>query len=168
MPRFLTRAFGVIALIAATGVRAAAPDAGELQQEVAALRQMVLELQERVAHLEAGAPAPPDSIVQSAVAAVPAAAPDSSPAVVPAPAGSNGAHPGYISEEAVLKVNWSKVSKDMDQTAVIALLGSPSKVAKINGRTVWYYYYPGAGGGSVFFTDAGRVSSRQSPFGLGW
>jgi outer membrane protein assembly factor BamE (lipoprotein component of BamABCDE complex) len=56
----------------------------------------------------------------------------------------------------------------MDQNAVIALLGDPSSRSTLDGRTVWYYIYPGTGRGSVFFTDAGRVSSRQSPFGLGW
>jgi len=48
------------------------------------------------------------------------------------------------------------------------LLGAPSKKFILDGRRGWYYYYPGTGGGSVFFSDAGRVSSRQSPFGLGW
>jgi hypothetical protein len=37
----------------------------------------------------------------------------------------------------------------------------------IDGRTAWYYVYPATGTGSVFFTDSGRVSSRQSPFGWG-
>ena len=56
----------------------------------------------------------------------------------------------------------------MGESEVTALLGPPSKKFTLDGRTVWYYYYPATGNGSVFFTDSGRVSSRQSPFGWGW
>ena len=56
----------------------------------------------------------------------------------------------------------------MDQGEITRLLGAPSKKFVLDGRNVWYYYYPGTGRGSVFFTDAGRVSSSKSPFGWGW
>jgi outer membrane protein assembly factor BamE (lipoprotein component of BamABCDE complex) len=76
-----------------------------------------------------------------------------------------GAGVPYVSPEAVLSANWSKIRADMDESEVTNLLGPPSTKFKLGGRTVWYYYYPATGRGSVFFTDAGRVSSRQSPFG---
>ena len=75
---------------------------------------------------------------------------------------------GYVTPEAALKASWRQIRRDMAQSEVVALLGEPSKKFVLNGRRGWYYYYPGTGSGSVFFTDEGRVSSRQSPFGLGW
>ncbi|MGA8004820.1 MAG: hypothetical protein WCA17_01855, partial [Burkholderiales bacterium] len=94
------------------------------------------------------------------------------PAVAPAaaPAAASAATPaaGYVSPEAALRGTWAKIKPDMAEAEVVALLGAPSKKFTLDGRRGWYYYYPGTGAGSVFFTDAGRVSSRQSPFGMGW
>jgi hypothetical protein len=120
----------------------AARAADGLEQQVKALSEAVRVLQQRVDRLEGGH--------------APAAAPSPAPRA------------GEVTPEARLRMNWEKVGKDMDQGEVTRLLGAPSKKSTIDGRTVWYYAYPGTGGGSVFFTDAGRVSSRQSPFGWGW
>jgi len=155
-----------IALVAVGGAiggtsARAAQDEGSLQQQVAALQQMVLDLQSRLAELERAAAS------HNALAAPETAAPAAPEAAAPA-AQVEPVAAGHLSEEARLKLNWSKVSREMDQNDVIGLLGAPSKQTTLDGRTVWYYYYPGAGAGSVFFTDAGRVSSRQSPFGFGW
>jgi hypothetical protein len=86
---------------------------------------------------------------------------------VPPPAAS-GAGPGYVSPEAVLKQRWSSIKPAITNARVTELLGEPTTRFKLDGRDVWYYYYPGQGGGSVFFTDEGKVSSSQSPFGWGW
>ncbi|HXZ48018.1 MAG TPA: hypothetical protein VEG27_03305 [Usitatibacter sp.] len=118
-------------------------------------------------NLSAGPPA-------AATATAPPAAP-SPPAMPAAPVAATtpraaplGTDTGYASPEAALRASWSEIGAGMDDGQVTKLLGPPSKKLTLDGRTVWYYYYPAIGNGSVFFTDAGRVSSRQSPFGLGW
>jgi hypothetical protein len=144
-----------LALAGAPAVRAADPDIAALEQEVKALKEVVLDLQKRLGKLESR---------QSPAAH---AGPGTPPAA-PLAADPLGANPGYISPEAALRANWSKIAQEMDQAEVMRLLGTPSKKFVLDGRTVWYYYYPATGSGSVFFTDAGKVSSRQSPFGWGW
>ena len=136
-----------LALASAPAASAAEPDAAALRDQVQALREMVLDLQKRMSQLEGRAPAA-------------AAAPDAAASAVP--------RAGYGSPEAALRANWSKVNQNMDRDEVTNLLGAPSKKFALDGRTVWDYYYPATGGGSVFFGDAGRVSSSQSPFGWGW
>ncbi len=177
-------ALGAVVLIVSAQARAAQSDDAVLRQEVTALREMVLALQTRVTQLEALAgdasrAVPPEPkaaaadtapIVRQtpAVAVAPPAATMDATAADATVAPPVGASPAYISPEAALRANWSKVARGMQQDEIVALIGAPSQKATLDGRTVWYYYYPGAGAGSVFFTDAGRVSSRQSPFGLGW
>ena len=134
----------------------AAGDAS-LEQQVKALSEMVHALQQRVDRLEGRTPA---------AASAPATAPAAAAVPAAAPAASPGA--GYVSPEAALRSSWARLKRDMTEGEVAQLLGAPSKKFTLDGRRAWYYYYPGTGGGSVFFTDAGRVSSRQSPFGWGW
>jgi hypothetical protein len=135
--------------LAAPAARAAGDR--DLEQQVKALTEQVRELQQRVDRLEG-----------RKTSAAPAATPAPAPASVLAPT------TGYVSPEAALKNTWARIKPDMAEAEVVALLGEPSKKFDLDGRRGWYYYYPGTGAGSVFFTDAGRVSSRQSPFGLGW
>ncbi len=162
------------ALIATAQASAAEPDPSTLQQEVQTLEGMVLELQLRVSQLEAHAadsPQPATTAPQATPAAVqvaPVAATVPNAAQMEAPAPVVPAGSSYMSPEAALKSNWSNVMEGVDQEEVTRLLGAPSMKTTLDGRTVWYYTYPGTGRGSVFFTDAGKVSSRQSPFGLGW
>jgi hypothetical protein len=140
----------VISLVLAMPAARAAGDAS-LEQQVKALSEQVHELQQRVDRLE------------GRTASV-------SPAATPAPAPASAAAPGvgYVTPEAALRGTWAKIKADMAEAEVVALLGAPSKKFTLDGRRGWYYYYPGTGAGSVFFTDEGRVSSRQSPFGMGW
>ena len=148
------------ALAGASVARAEEPDVAALQQQVRQLRQTVLELQKRVDRLEGrGAPA---------AQAAPVAAPRAAQTAVPRAAQTPAPGAGYVTPEAALKATWHRIRPDMAQSEVVALLGEPSKKFVLDGRRGWYYYYPGTGGGSVFFTEEGRVSSRQSPFGLGW
>ena len=55
----------------------------------------------------------------------------------------------------------------MSQAEIADVLGQPSKETRIDGKLVWYYYYPGIGGASVFFKSNGQVSSYQAP-NVGW
>jgi hypothetical protein len=167
---------------------------GALKDAVRDLAQTVRELEHRVTVLEGRAPGstsaalpkPPDLEAAPAVpsaAAVPMVAPRSPQTAAPVPqaasaeplaatappAASIGTGSPYVSPEALLRANWSKVRADMEETEVTNLLGPPSTKFRLGARTVWYYYYPATGRGSVFFTDAGRVTSLQSPFGwLPW
>ena len=109
-----------------------------LEQQVKALSEQVRELQQRVDRLEG----------RTSSAAPPPA--------------------GFVSPEAALRGTWARVKPGMAEAEVASLLGAPSKKFVLDGRRGWYYSYPGTGAGSVFFTDQGRVSSRQSPFGMGW
>lgn len=148
----------LVSLALAAPVAQAAGDAS-LEQQVKALTEQVHALQQRVDRLEGrshvAAPAP----AAAPAAAAPAAAPAAASAAPPA---------GYVTPEAALKGTWARIKPDMAEAEVGALLGAPSKKFVLDGRRGWYYYYPGTGAGSVFFTDEGRVSSRQSPFGMGW
>ena len=139
------------ALAGVPAASAAEQDMATLRQQVKALNGMVLDLQRRVGRLESGAhPASQASRIEPAVAA-------------PVAPGA-----GQVSPEAALRLSWAKVEPDMAEDEIMRLLGAPSKKLTLDGRTVWYYDYPATGSGSIFFTDAGRVSSRQSPFGWGW
>jgi 2',3'-cyclic-nucleotide 2'-phosphodiesterase (5'-nucleotidase family) len=172
-PRPFALATAAWVLIAASPVRADdAADTAALQKEIRALQATVQALAQRVAELEARtndssphiAAAPNTQAITGTAAEV--AAQKTEQAAAPAPVVPAGA--AYMSPEAALRSNWSQVTQGMDQAAVTQLLGAPSLKTTLDGRTVWYYAYPGTGRGSVFFTDAGKVSSRQSPFGLGW
>lgn len=181
-----------LALASAPVARAAEHDDATLQGDVEALTKMVHDLQRRVSALEAHAPVPvqgpraakaapnaiqpaPQSTQATAPPAPQAAQAAAQPAAVmpsraaPITAAQPGANPGYLSPEATLKASWNQIEKGMDQVAIKTLLGTPSTTFLLDGRLVWYYYYPGTGRGSVFFTDAGQVSSYQSPLpGFGW
>jgi hypothetical protein len=111
-----------------------------------------------------GLPAPTPGAATATLPEMAAAVPQPAPTVPQA--APIGGSTEYVSPEAFLRTNWSKIKAGLDEGEVASLLGQPSKKFTLDGRTVWYYYYPGTGSGSVFFSDAGRVTSRQSPFGF--
>ena len=124
-------------------------EASSLQKEVEELRREVKSLQEQVNTLKTEpSPAPP---------------PQAEPAPV---AGAAPAQPSTNSIVA-LRESWRQVDKGMTQAQISGLLGPPTKEIRIDGKLVWYYYYAGIGGSSVFFNGDGRVSSRQRPT-IGW
>ncbi|MGE5129294.1 MAG: hypothetical protein ACM3IK_06675 [Sphingomonadaceae bacterium] len=169
-PPFVVPVLCAWALLGSTPAAAEDSDVAALRRQVNALEQQVRELKARMDQFDGGAPAAapqPAPAAPAAAVAVPQAAPAVA-APAPAPAAASAAGPGYVSPEAVLKQRWSSVKPSMDDDHVVALLGQPTTKFKLDGRNVWYYYYPGQGGGSVFFTDEGKVSSSQSPFGWGW
>lgn len=144
-----------------------------LREQVDALRNIVVQLQAQVNRLATIAAGPAPAAVQppassSTVPPVPAAAQSPvTPTVAPVAAPVPVLQAGQVSPEAALKDRWSQVRPSLRQDDVTRLLGTPSSKFTIDGRHVWYYVYPGIGRGSVFFTDAGRVSSLHSPFGFG-
>jgi hypothetical protein len=125
------------------------PDVAALRRQVNALEQQLREVQAQLSRLES---APPAATPERPPAPVAAA----TPAITDA---------GYISPQATLQQNWSNIKPAMADSKVAELLGEPTKRFKLDGRDVWYYYYPGTGAGSVFFTGEGRVTSSKSPFG---
>ena len=158
--------------------RAADPDVASLQRQIVELREIVRGLQARVDRLESHpiAAKKPESGLPLAVSptasqvTAQAASQDASNAALPAApiaALQLGANPLAASPQDQLRANWSKIEPGIDADQVSRLLGEPTKKIRLDGRNAWYYSYPSLGNGSVFFTDAGRVSSRQSPFGWG-
>lgn len=125
------------------------PDVAALRRQVNALEQQLREVQAQLLRLES-APSP------ATAERPPAPISEQTPATIDA---------GRISPEATLQQSWSNIKPAMADSKVAELLGEPTKKFKLDGRDVWYYYYPGTGGGSVFFTDEGRVTSSKSPFG---
>ena len=153
--------------LGAAPARAGTSGEAALREQVDALRTLVVQLQEQVNRLAAIVAAQPP-VSASVAAPVPAAKQSPvTPAAAPAAAPAAVLQAGQISPEAALKDRWSQVRPALGQGDVARLLGTPSSKFTLDGRRVWYYVYPGIGRGSVFFTDEGRVSSLQSPFGWG-
>jgi hypothetical protein len=157
--RDLSRAVGAVMMLSllcpVPQVHAQDADASSLQKEVEELRREVKSLQEQVKTLKTEpSPAPP-----SAEPAQAQPAPNTAPALATAkpPADSIVA----------LRESWSQVKKGMTEAQITSLLGPPTKEITIDGKRVWYYYYAGIGGASVFFNGDGRVSSNQRPT-IGW
>lgn len=159
-----------VALTGIPAARAAEGDDATLRKDVKTLIEMVQDLQRRVSALEAhdARPAPNATVAPSVARSAPSAA-QAAPQAAPIAAARPGTNLDYVSPEALLKERWNQIDSGMDEAAIKALIGAASTTFVLDGRLVWYYYYPGTGRGSVFFTDAGRVSSYQSPFpGFGW
>jgi len=116
---------------------------------------------------------------QPAATAAPQAAPQTQPAATAAPPATRPSQPAAAAEPtpanskptadwiATLRENWHQVDRGMTKAQISELLGAPTKELRINEKLVWYYYYRGIGGASVFFNSDGRVSSNQPPT-LGW
>ncbi len=178
-PRWSRTALASLMLLGMAGLptaRAADSDVANLEREVAALKDVVLRLQARVDRLEGHPPTAEQSASGMPRSAPPASSEVISPAVslaapkvslpaTPIAALQPGAEPLAASPQAQLRATWSKIEPGIDADEVSRLLGSPTRKLRLDGRNAWYYSYPTLGNGSVFFTDAGRVSSHQSPFG---
>jgi len=163
--RWVVPVLSAWALLGSAPAAAEDPEIAALRRQVNALEQQVRDLQARMQKVEGGGAgaAAAEAAPQPTAVLQPAAAPP--PAVAPAPVAAGA---GYVSPEAALRQRWSSIKPTMADAQVADVLGQPSTKFKLDGRNVWYYYYPGTGGGSVFFTDEGKVSSSQSPFGWGW
>ena len=126
-----------------------------LQKEVDQLRQEVQSLKEQVKSLQETPPAATPPQTQPAVKQPAPNQVEPTPAKPPA---------GSIT---ALRESWSHVEKGMTKAQIEDVLGPPTNELTINGKLVWYYYYTGIGGSSVFFNGNGRVSSHQRPT-VGW
>lgn len=134
----------VVALTALSAAADQSEDLARLRGEAAQLRQALEKLEAKIQAIEN----------QNRNPATGSASPSEPPSTSP-------------SSLASLKKNWSQVQRGMREDGVQALLGKPGGVLRIGGNLVWYYAYPGIGGGSVFFNGDGTVSSAQSPT-FGW
>jgi len=110
-----------------------------------------------------------------ATPSTPQAGPQTQPTPTAAPQAAHPAQPAAAAEPTpanskptaerivTLRQNWHQVERGMTKAQINDLLGPPTKELRINEKLVWYYYYKGIGGASVFFNSDGRVSSDQSP-----
>jgi SmpA / OmlA family len=185
----LTSQFGRAALVAVTLVLGGASGRAAAQTddtELAALRAqfdqirvLVERFDQRLKALEAKQSAatrvvpgaPPNATTAAAiagdaalgqptlVAAAPLAPPATTRVDAPAPTAAAAAVPDRHA--------WRQVTTGATQADVARSLGQPTTAFQLAGKTVWYYYYPAKGAGSVFFDSAGRASSVQSP-STGW
>ena len=150
-------------VISTPRVHAQDTEASSLQKEIEELRREVKSLQEQVKTLKTEpSPAPPPQ-AQPAPNAAPAPPPQAQPAPNAAPAPAKPAADSIVA----LRESWRQVDRGMTQAQIGGLLGPPTKEIRIDGKLVWYYYYAGIGGASVFFNGDGRVSSSQRPT-IGW
>jgi hypothetical protein len=61
------------------------------------------------------------------------------------------------------KEAWRGIKNGWTQGEVLKVLGKPEREFTLEGRRVWYYYYPGTGAGSVVFDADERVMGNQPP-----
>ena len=157
-------------------------DLAALRAQFDQIRTLVEQFDERLNALEArqraavhGAPnVPPVANGAGPAGASVSGAPQASVAGTPSPpaAATRGDPPTTASSVAPTTAtpdrhSWRQVTSGATQADVGHLLGQPTKTFQLAGKTVWYYYYPAKGAGSVFFDSAGHVSSVQSP-STGW
>lgn len=58
---------------------------------------------------------------------------------------------------------WRDIHDGLTREEVRKILGAPQHEFDLSGKHVWYYYYSGTGGGSVFFSVDGHVAGSQEP-----
>jgi len=165
----------VLSLLLATGAARADDDIAALRGRLDQIKELVADLEARLNALEAArssaAQAPKPAATGAAVpvspalsAPVPASAPaaaTSAPASAKPPVAA--AAPGEVP-----RVQWRRVNAGLTMDEVTGLIGAPTTTFVLAGKTVWYYYYPAIGAGSVFFDAHGRASSVQRPAGGSW
>jgi hypothetical protein len=153
-----------LALVARPAVAADEAELRALRGELATLKLRLAAAEARLAQLEA----PPEpAAVASAPAALPVNAPAAAPTplhVAPASASPTSAAPAPVEGASGYdRKAWRQIKAGTAEADVLRLLGEPTRRMLMAGRTAWYYRYADAGPGSVFFTEAGTVSSLQSP-----
>jgi hypothetical protein len=147
------------------------------------IKQLVADFDARLNALEAArssATQPPHSAAtaSTAVGLAPASAPAPAPAAVPVPISApapvvqpptGATQPAAANAPVVVpRAQWRRVQSGLTMDEVNSLIGAPTKTFELAGKTVWYYYYPAIGAGSVFFDAHGRASSVQRPAGGSW
>lgn len=141
------------------------------------VKQLVADFEIRLSALEAArskATQPPQTGATAATAAglapvsAPAPAPTSAPAPVVQPPTSATQPAPADASVVVPRAQWRRVQSGLTMDEVSGLIGAPTKTFELAGKTVWYYYYPAIGAGSVFFDAHGHASSVQRPAGGSW
>jgi hypothetical protein len=98
---------------------------------------------------------------------IPPAVSQSSPSPVQPEAGASPsptAVPDAFQWREMLKGQWHSVKTGMSDGEIRKLLGTPSREFTLDGKSVWYYSYPGIGNGSVLFSrDEHTVAGWQHP-----
>ena len=160
------RVTAVACVIAATLAGAAPARADDA--DCKALSAQLQRLEEQIRVLDAKLSALEQSRPATAAAAVPApSAPAPAPAATTSEIAAQAAAQLRREDEAV-REGWKQVNRGMTQDKVKALLGAPQRTFDLNGKPVWYYYYPADGSGSVMFDPAGRVVGYQAPPSTGF
>ena len=67
-----------------------------------------------------------------------------------------------------LRTNWKQLQRGLSRTELHQLLGKPDSRLTLDQQTLWYYRYPGIGGGSVMLDSKGKVTGWQKPPFRGW
>jgi len=62
-----------------------------------------------------------------------------------------------------LRANWKQLQRGLSRTELSHLLGKPRSELTLDRQTLWYYRYPGIGGGSVMLDSKGKVTGWQEP-----
>lgn len=95
------------------------------------------------------------------------------------PANTTGTHPSAepppaqprlaaYQELGKLRANWEQLQRGLSQTELRQLLGNPRSELALDRQTLWYYLYPGIGGGSVMLDSKNKVTGWQEPPFRGW
>ena len=155
------------AIALATGTARADDDIIALRGRLDQIKELVAEFETRLSALEA-ARSSAAQLPQAAATAVPAAGSATAAAAVPvAPPPASSTRPAAAANASVVvpRAQWRRVQTELTMDEVDGLIGAPTTTFELAGKTVWYYYYPGIGAGSVFFDARGRASSVQRPAG---
>lgn len=124
-----------VALLDPADTQAAETDSGALKEQVESLAHRVRALEIEVEQLQQQSAARATSV------------------------GSVPAQPVPVS----FREAWRGIHDGLTQDEVKKQLGLPQHEFMLSGKRVWYYYYSGVGGGSVFFGENGRVAGSQEP-----
>jgi hypothetical protein len=157
----------LLSLIFVTGVARADDDIAALRGRLDQIKEQVAEFETRLTALEAArgsaAQLPPTGAVAATAAGATAA---SAAASAPAPVAPKATQPAAATAPVVVpREQWRRVQAGLTMDEVNSLIGAPATTFVLAGKTVWYYYYPAIGAGSVFFDAHGRASSVQRPAG---
>jgi hypothetical protein len=170
LARLTTGGVAVLCLVFATGAAHADDGVAALRANLDQIKQRVAEFETRLSALEAEHKSTAQ-LPQTGATLAPSAgpAPASAPASAPVPAASvppTATQPAAADAPVVVpRAQWRHVQAGLTMDEVNGLIGAPTKTFELSGKTVWYYYYPAIGAGSVFFDAHGRASSVQRPAG---
>ena len=144
------------------------PPAADIEARFAAMQAQLNALNKRLerlehplqSHLRSPDAAANATTVDDGVAAATSAPPAASPPVQPALTA--------LSELETLRTNWKQLKRGLTRTELRQLLGKPGSELALGRQTMWYYRYPGIGGGSVILDSTGKVTGWQEPPFRGW